>query len=351
MKNKLSDLSYNQNTLNGFYRGIVEDRNDPQKLGRCKIRVFGVHTDIKEDLLTEGVPTKHLPWAEPITSLIEGGVSGFGVWSVPLQGSQVLVFFEEGNIMHPRYIGSLPGRPEESSKGKGKVGFNDPQEKYPIDKKNVPHEPVEKNENDIHKLATGDKINDTIVKSKNDQKITGVSTSTGMVWSEPNSFYNTNYPDNIVLSTHSGITIELDNTNGEERVHIYHPSNSYIEIGPDGDIVIRNTKDSFELVDVNKKIHIGGDYDKTVDGNKTNYIKQNQTELIDKNLNETIVQNKTKIVQQNQTTTININKSENVGSNKTINIGGNESKSVGGQSDCVSGGVHNINASIINLNC
>ena len=49
-----------------WFVGVVEDRNDPQKLGRLRVRCLGYHT---EDLTK--LPTSDLPWAHvmnPITS-------------------------------------------------------------------------------------------------------------------------------------------------------------------------------------------------------------------------------------------------------------------------------------------
>ena len=31
-----------------WWQGVVEDRNDPLKLGRCRVRILGYHTDNKE---------------------------------------------------------------------------------------------------------------------------------------------------------------------------------------------------------------------------------------------------------------------------------------------------------------
>jgi len=47
---------------NGFiwWVGFVEDRKDPLKLGRCRVRCVGWHSDNKQQL-----PTKDLPWAMP----------------------------------------------------------------------------------------------------------------------------------------------------------------------------------------------------------------------------------------------------------------------------------------------
>jgi len=319
MKNKLEDLKFKDSQLHGFYRGIVEDNNDPEKLGRCRIRVFGIHTDVKIKTLTEGIPTEDLPWAEPVISPVEGGVSGFGLWSVPVQGAQVLIFFEEGNMMKPRFMASLPGRPEESSKNKGMLGFNDPNEKYPIDKKVNPHEPVQKGENDMHKLATTESIDDTIVKSKTDKKIKNVETANNNEWDEPDPYYAAKYPDNIVFASKSGITIEVDNTNGQERLHIYHPSNTYIEINHEGSMIIRNAKDKFELIDENKKVNIGSNSDTTIGGDETTLIKATKYEKVLGKKKEVII------------------------GNKDVRIYGKETKKLGGN--------YNLNASIINLNC
>ncbi len=53
--------------LDGFawFVGVVEDRNDPEQLGRVRVRCLGWHT---EDLTT--MPTGDLPWAHvmhPVT--------------------------------------------------------------------------------------------------------------------------------------------------------------------------------------------------------------------------------------------------------------------------------------------
>ena len=41
------------------YYGIVEDRQDPLKIGRVRVRVHGVHTSSKLNL-----STPDLPWAQ-----------------------------------------------------------------------------------------------------------------------------------------------------------------------------------------------------------------------------------------------------------------------------------------------
>ena len=53
--------------MDGFvwFTGVVEDRNDPSKLGRVKVRCLGLHTESKVD-----IPTEDLPWAHVMLSLI-----------------------------------------------------------------------------------------------------------------------------------------------------------------------------------------------------------------------------------------------------------------------------------------
>ena len=75
----------------GFYwwHGVVEDVNDPLKLGRCRVRVFGYHTDNLQEL-----PTPDLPWAHPIQPITSAAVSGIGMSPTGLlPGSHVLGFF------------------------------------------------------------------------------------------------------------------------------------------------------------------------------------------------------------------------------------------------------------------
>ena len=46
-----------------WFQGVVEDHNDPEQIGRVKVRCVGIHTEDKETL-----PTDDLPWAMVICS-------------------------------------------------------------------------------------------------------------------------------------------------------------------------------------------------------------------------------------------------------------------------------------------
>lgn len=230
--------------LNGFYRGVVEDNVDPDKRGRVRARIWGIHTKTKVKSDLDGIPTEELPWSEPCLPIMEGGVGGFGMFGVPVQGSHIMIFFENGNINQARYFASMPGNPTEDSVPE--EGFNDPDGKYPqrID------------EPDWHRLARGVRT-DTLIQTRNEELDT----------IEPTSPAQTQYPHNWVINTHGGITIELDSTPGAERLNIYHPSNSYIEIDVDGNMVIRSTRDKYDITIGSKKKHVRGDEEDTIDGN------------------------------------------------------------------------------------
>lgn len=95
--------------MNNFYIGVVEDRiSDPLKLGRVKVRVFGVHSESIID-----VPTADLPWAIPLMTSGSASLSGIGD-AVPqyLEGSTVFLFFQDGESkQQPIILGSLAGIP------------------------------------------------------------------------------------------------------------------------------------------------------------------------------------------------------------------------------------------------
>ena len=137
-----------------WFIGVVEDREDPKKLGRLKVRCLGYHT---EDL--GKLPTSDLPWAHVMNPITSATVSGVG--QSPLgcvEGSWVVGFFTDGAAAQmPCIIGTLPGVPanlpvkaEKGSDGKyvGK-GFQD----YI----NAAY-PREANTTDVNRLAVNEQI-------------------------------------------------------------------------------------------------------------------------------------------------------------------------------------------------
>lgn len=74
---------------NGIFIGVVEDNNDPKKLGRVKIRVANVF---------EGIPTEDIPFSSPWKDL------NGNVFDLPEVGKVLTVVFDQGNKYKPEYI-------------------------------------------------------------------------------------------------------------------------------------------------------------------------------------------------------------------------------------------------------
>jgi hypothetical protein len=77
-----------QDFKNRTFIGIVEDNNDPKRIGRCRIRVMNVFDEI---------PREDIPWASPRKDT--NGNSAF----IPDTGKIVSVIFDEGNPYKPEY--------------------------------------------------------------------------------------------------------------------------------------------------------------------------------------------------------------------------------------------------------
>jgi predicted chitinase len=94
-----------------LYEGCVENRSDPLKLGRCQVRVVGLHTHDKSIL-----PTADLPWAYPLQPVTSAGISGLGYAPIGLvEGSWVLITFRDDDEQQPIILGSVGGIPQDKS--------------------------------------------------------------------------------------------------------------------------------------------------------------------------------------------------------------------------------------------
>jgi len=73
------------------YVGVVENNDDPKKIGRCQIRVLDVYDNFK---------VEDLPWASPWKDL------NGNQFNIPDKGKVVTIVFENGNLNNPEYISS-----------------------------------------------------------------------------------------------------------------------------------------------------------------------------------------------------------------------------------------------------
>lgn len=258
-----------------WFYGVVENIDDPMKLGRVKTRVIGWHTENKTLL-----PTGMLPWAtvlQPTTSAANSGIghSPTGL----LNGSWVFGFFSDGDFgQYPVILASVAGVPDDRKNSS--VGFSDPDEKFPRD------DYIK--ESGVNFLSRGDSVEKTIVDKKKSDIDKNVPTASGKVWSEPKTPYNPKYPKNQVYETESGHIQEYDDTPGAERIHQYHKSGSFKEIHPKGDVVEKIVRDSYEIVLGSDYIHIKGDCVLTVDKDSNIYIKGDVNLKVDGDVKETI---------------------------------------------------------------
>ena len=258
-----------------WFVGVVEDRADPTKTGRVRVRCLGYHTEDKEKL-----KTIDLPWAAPVLPITSSGISGIGQTPLGLvEGSWVFGFFRDSHYaQEPVIMGSLPGRPSESA---GATGFYDPNKIYP---KHI-------DEPDVNRLAVNDsdKLAPSLV-TRREGRITGIATadfdaltaansyaiaaSDTDSWDQPEIAYAASYPFNHVYESESGHILEFDDTDNAERIYLAHKGGSSIEYNPNDDRVDIIKANQYTLITSNNKVSIGGQSDISIDGRHKVYINK-----------------------------------------------------------------------------
>ena len=338
---------------NGFqwFVGVVEDRKDPQTLGRLRVRCLGYHSEGLDKL-----PTKDLPWAHVMNPITSATVSGIGQSPLgAVEGTWVVGFFQDGSdAQQPIIIGTLPGKPTEVPDTTSKKGFMDTSGNYP----------KYKDESDVNRLSVNDKdlphSSLTIRKADLDKKVgtaqidgifNGVAlipedldlgaervisphsdaTIRGGEWDEPETAYATEYPHNHVYESEAGHIREIDDTPGSERIHERHSSGTGYEIHPDGNKVTRVKQDSYTIISNDEYCHVQGTGRQTFDGglrvrvNSTGTEGNNYNIEVGNNANVNVEVNKGNI---NLTTlspdvgdiNLNASKNLNIQVNKDLNI-------------------------------
>lgn len=116
MKQVMKETKVN---FNIFYRGVVEDVDDPLRLGRAKVRIPSIHGSNK--LLANYIPTVALPWASP--AIWSSAGNDMGVYDPPTPGNRVFVTFEGGNADYPIYFGGIPTKLGNSKYYKPQMGI------------------------------------------------------------------------------------------------------------------------------------------------------------------------------------------------------------------------------------
>lgn len=250
-----------------WWEGVVEGRQDPLKIGRVQVRVFGIHTDNLEQL-----PSSDLHWMQVMMPTTSSSNSGTGETPKLLEGTHVIGFFRDGDSCQDGVVmGSVGGI---SSKINPNKGFSDQRANIPVGKpkeyeltpngvviqsNNKLKYPLKLNTPDSSSLATGldvDSHHINIVKKLLQASEKNISGSGESKFSEPEVITNTTYPYNDVKETESGHVFEMNDTPGSERVQIAHRTGSFVEMRPEGTVVFKSARDLYNIVHGDSYEHV-----------------------------------------------------------------------------------------------
>lgn len=177
-----------------WFQGEVVDIDDPEKMGRVKVKEIIGHDAYKDD-------PGGLLWCHVVMPPTGANAKGIGTSALGLsKNSKVLGFRVDSKLSY--IIGSFP---------------------FAVDDSN----------HSVSSYARG------TGPVKKDYYIAE--------FGEKESAYAAKYPYNKTITTESGHVLELDDTPQAERIHVYHKSGSYVEIFPDGSIVTKSAKDSVSV--------------------------------------------------------------------------------------------------------
>lgn len=95
-----SFIDYYGDQTRWFLGEVVNVKDDPLKLGRARVRIFGVYDEIEDD---------DLPWAQVVVPITHTVHKGSGQCLGLLVGAQVFGIFLDGqNSQLPLIVGSIP---------------------------------------------------------------------------------------------------------------------------------------------------------------------------------------------------------------------------------------------------
>ena len=361
-----------------YFYGIVEDRQDPLKVGRVRVRIHGIHTDEKTL-----IATADLPWCQVILPTTSAALSGLGTGHGLVEGSTVFGYFRDHAKQDPIILGSAAGIPQAGYKESItddlitrdiEKGFNDPRaltvddykggseepnpiqdsrrgwglttamdtapkfpkelkinydntgstiEELELTKDMLPYYPLYTDDSDYSAYARGSVL---------DHKIKGdiVHPQTQQILSD---FVDVDsapvYPYNKVHQSESGHVFEIDDTVGKERINVHHRSGTFHEIHADGSEVTRIVNNNYTAILKDDKVYIAGNTDLQVGHGNVNItvntgnvdmkvMKGNVTsEITEGNLKADILKGTTDVLSEGKITITGNNTTEII-SNTTV---------------------------------
>ena len=360
--------------------GVVEDRHDPEKLGRLRVRCLGIHTSDKNK-----IASSDLPWASVLLPTTSAGISGLGQSpSFIVEGAWVWGYFRDGDglMQEMVIVGTLPGRPAEL--GKTASGFYDPNSR--LDENGEPTGvsvyPKEFAEPDTNRLAVNDleKEHSSLTARKAarleniptadfDEVGSNIAASDTDNWSQPAITYNAVYPYNHVFESESGHIREYDDSftidedgirTNHYRIHERHSSGTSYEIDTAGNRIDLNMASYFNITQKDNKHYIKGNSDVTIDGrhkvfiNKSGIADNNYDIQVGPNANVNIQVDNGNLNVVTKTGQFNFDVGAdfncNVAGNYNLNVQGNETKTVEGSTTHNTTGSTTIRGRTIDLN-
>ena len=219
-----------------MYFGIVKNVNDPNKLGRVKVKVYDLHDNIK---------TEDLSWSQVVMPANTPAINGTGQSVNLAVGSLVCGIFLDAMLQEFMVMGSLPTKTEGVEDNNVRV----------------------RAEADPHAAETRGTY-------------------------QPASTYAPEYPYNNVMETESGHVKEYDDTPGLERITERHKSGTNYEVTADGSKNETIVRDNYRLVVGQETLEVYGDVriivsghcDLAVAGNVTTAIGGDMLSTVDGNI-------------------------------------------------------------------
>jgi len=341
--------------MNQFYIAVVEDRNDPLKLGRVRVRVINVHSeDRKSD-----VPIESLPWSfvmqPPNTSTSGAPLSQL------VEGTWVVVMYMDNNLQDPLVMGSIPGINREVPNFE--IGFSDP---FGVNPRWTGS--AEESDSNLSLITDEDRWQEhPTYEARKDNRITevqqakkyAVPTVSSTVpddeyerttWNEPDlrGSQNSNYPYNSVREFEAGQLEEYDSTSNNSRITNSHQSGSYHEILDDGTTTVKIVGDGYSLTLRDHNMYVQGDLNVSVEGNMRQYVEGDYTLEVGGSMHTFIQGNREEKIDGSDVKEITVDESINVLEKRSIHVGGdqrilidgNETNVTGGKSDTLIKGDH-----------
>lgn len=253
--------------------GVVESIDDPENMGRVQVRCYGFH-----DANKARIPTDDLRWFYCLTNN-SASVSGIGETPTGyVPGSTVFGYFLDQRLQDGFIVGSFSGKPNHYAFTN--QGFNDPSGEFP---RYV-------NESDVNRLAREDGQDHWLYNLKENARFKQIQGPLKKgKWDEPPYKNNAIYPNNFVRETRSGHVREYDDTPSNERIHEYHRSGTYKEVGPTGDASTKVVGNNYELIAGDDYVYVRGTVNLTIDADVNMYVKGDMNTQIDGNKKEVVL--------------------------------------------------------------